>query len=422
MCARLRLYAGHHDWNPVSKGRSVKSLLISGAILHIAGGLQSLLMPIRAQNEGFDISSISLMGSTYAIGFMLGCLIAPRMIGRVGHARAYTVVAAIAAFAVGWVGLWVSEYAWIALRSLTGFAFAAAATVAESWLNERASPENRGTLFGYYAAANFSGLTLGQLLLTQFDPITPSPFMLAGMLFAAALIPTALTRSSQPQPVNGPKTGAWSLLKLTPVGACAVFVIGLGSSAFGTLAPVYAQEVGLSLAETALFMTVALVCGALFQIPIGRLSDRKDRRRVLGAISVASALTSGLFIVGSTAPAWVQIALAGGVGATLYTLYGVSIALANEQIGPGKFLETAGIMLLVFGTGAVLGPLLALPFKQWMGPSGLFGFIAVIHLVLAAVIATRILTAKVTPYAHTDYVPQRPGSVTILAGDAEVAP
>ena len=403
----------------MSTGRSVKSLLISGAILHIAGGLQALLMPIRAQNAGFDISSISLMGSTYAIGFMLGCLAAPRMIARVGHARSYTVVAAIAAVAVGWVGLWVAEYAWIVLRSLTGFAFAAAATVAESWLNERASAKNRGTLFGYYAAANFSGLTLGQLLLTQFDPVTPSPFMLAGMLFAAALIPTAMTRSSQPRPVEGPPVGGFALLKKTPVGGAAVFVIGLGSSAFGTLAPVYAQEVGLSLAETALFMTVALICGALFQIPIGRLSDRKDRRRVLGAISLASAVTASAFIVASGAPAWVQIALAGGVGATLYTLYGVSIALANEQIGAGKFLETAGLMLLVFGAGAVLGPLLALPFKQWVGPAGLFAFIALIHIVLAAIIALRIMTAKVTPFAHTEYVPQRPGSVTILAPEGE---
>lgn len=398
---------------------SISSLLISGAMLHVSGGLQALLMPIRAQNEGFDLISISLMGSTYAIGFMAGCLIAPRMIGRVGHARAYTVVAAIAAVAVGWVGLWVEQWAWVVLRSLTGFAFAAAATVAESWLNERADKTNRGTLFGYYTMANFAGLTVGQLVLTRFDPQSAAPFMLAGMIFAAALIPTAMTRSSQPEPQQLPKLKAFSLLAKAPVAALAIFIIGLGSSAFGTLAPVYAQEVGLSLSQTALFMTVALVCGALFQVPVGRLSDRRDRRRILGAISLASAVASALFVVFPGASAVVQIGFAGVVGATIYTLYGVSIALANEQIGAGRFLETAGVMLLVYGVGAVLGPVLALPFKSLLGPAGLFGFISLIHILLALAVVIRVMTAKVSPLAHTDYVAQRPGSVSIVQPDPD---
>ena len=396
---------------------AVSSLLLSGALLHVSGGLQGLLVPIRAQAEGFDVSSISLMGSTYAIGFLLGCIVAPRMIGRAGHARAYTVVAAIAGFAVGWVGLWIDEWAWIVLRSLTGFAFAAAATIAESWLNERADSSNRGTFFGYYTACNFAGLTLGQLLLTLMDPSQAEPFILASMLFAAALIPTAMTRCAQPAEQPTPRWPSFKLALKSPVGSLAIFIIGLGSSAFGTLAPVYASEVGLSLNETAWFMTVSLIAGALFQIPVGRLSDKRDRRRVLGGLSLASAMMGLAFVVFQTPNLSVQLIMAAGMGATLYTLYGVSIALVNDQIGPGNNLEVAGLMLILFGLGAVIGPIACLPIKAAMGPAGLFGFILIIHLVLAAVIAFRIRTARISPLPVTEYSIQRPGSVSSLSGE-----
>lgn len=392
----------------------IGALLISGALLHVAGGLQALLMPIRAQNDGFAVEFISFMGSAYAIGFMAGCIAAPRLIKRVGHARAYTAIAAVAAFTVGWLGLWVEEWAWVALRSMTGFAFACAATIAESWLNSKAEKSNRGTLFGWYTMANLGGLTLGQLVLSLFDPTQTDPFVLAGMLFALALIPTALTSSAQPVLSDQPRMKTWPLFKLAPVASFAVFIIGLGSSTFGTLAPVYAQEIGLDVAQTALFMTFALLSGALLQVPIGRLSDRRDRRKVLGGISTASAAVGAAFVLLAGTDVLIQYLLAAALGATIYSLYGVSIALATEQVGVERSLEVAGTMLLLFGVGSVLGPVASLPFKGWLGPSGVFGFICAIHLVLALVIALRVVFAKVTPLPHTEAQAQRPGSVNIL--------
>ncbi|MGB0965423.1 MAG: MFS transporter [Litorivicinus sp.] len=397
---------------------SVSSLLLSGTLLHVSGGLQGLLMPIRAQAEGFDVTSISLMGSTYAIGFLLGCLIAPRMIQRVGHARAYTVVAAIACVAVGWVGLWIDQWAWIVLRSLTGFAFASAATVAESWLNEKANQHNRGTIFGYYTASNFIGLTLGHLLLTVVDPGQIDAFLIAAMLFAAALIPTALTRSPLPQGVTAPRRPNFRLLKHSPVGALSVLIIGLGSSAFGTLAPVYTSEIGLSQSQTAGFMTVALIAGALGQIPVGWWSDRGDRRRVLAVLSFACALCACGFVVFQQPLYALQLALAAALGATLYTLYGITVALVTDQIGADQALEIAGLMLILFGTGAVLGPLLALPFKMMMGPAGLFGFILLLHTLLAVACMVRLKTSRVSPLPTTEFQVQRPGAVSPLLGEA----
>lgn len=375
-------------------------------------------MPIRAQAEGFEISSISLMGSAYAIGFLLGCLVAPRMIQRVGHARAYTVVAAVACVAVGWVGLWVDQWAWIVLRSLTGFAFASAATVAESWLNEKATQQNRGTIFGYYTASNFIGLTLGHLLLTVVDPGQIDAFLIAAMLFAAALIPTALTRSPLPLGVTAPRRPNFKLLKYSPIGALSVLIIGLGSSAFGTLAPVYTSEVGLSQAQTAGFMTVALIAGALGQIPVGWWSDRGDRRRVLAVLSLACALSAAGFVVFQLPVYPLQLALAAALGATLYTLYGITVALVTDQIGADQSLEIAGLMLILFGSGAVLGPMLVLPFKALMGSAGLFGFIVLLHVILALACLIRLKTATVSPLPTTQTQIQRPGAVSPLLGES----
>ena len=369
---------------------AVASLLLGSAFLLIAGGLHGLLLPVRGAVEGFSVTELGLLGTSWSAGFIAGCVLIPPIVRRVGHVRSYGALASVSAVTILLNVLIISPEAWIALRALSGFCFAGAAMVVESWLNERASRENRGTIFSVYQMVNFAASTAGQLLLVIKPPSDFFFFAIGAIFYCLAILPTALSTAKSPQPLKTARLDIPRLYALSPVGAVVCFLIGLVNGAFGTLGPVYAQQIGLPVRDIATLMAGALLGGSLIQFPLGWLSDRTDRRRVLVAVAIGAALIGIIMAtVHPRAPAAVTV-LTILFGAMIYPMYALTVAHANDFAASDEFVKIASSLLLLYGFGTMFGPLIAACGMETFAPEGLFAFTAAVHVVIIAYVVFRM--------------------------------
>lgn len=362
----------------------VAALLTGAAFLFLAGGLHMLLLPIRGGLEGFLPSQIGLIGTGWAAGFIAGCLIVPKLVQRVGHIRTFGVVAATASISVLLNLLLIDPWAWIALRALSGFCFAGAMMIMESWLNERSTNESRGTVFAVYMSINLGASTVGQMLIAVGDPGGFFFFVLAAILFCLALVPTALSTAATPRPLVSTRIRLMPLFANSPVAVVGCFSVGMANGAFGTMGAVYGQQIGLPITAIALLTATAVLGGALGQIPLGRISDRVDRRLVISATGIAAATTGTAFFALDPHEANQVIAMAALYGIFAYPLYSLCVAHANDFADPEKFVEISSGLILVYGFGTMIGPLASAGMMEWIAPRALFVFTAGVHLWIAA--------------------------------------
>lgn len=362
----------------------VLALLVSTAFLLAGNGLHSLLLPLRGDADGFSTATLGLVGAGWAVGFVLGCLIAPIVVRRVGHIRAFSCSAAAAAIIILLNGMVVVPLAWILLRLLSGFFLAGAFMVIESWLNEQASNENRGTIFATYLTITYLAITAGQLSVGLGDPRTSTLFMFGAILFALAVLPTALSTAASPRPLARVKLDLRKLFANSPVSFVTVALVGVINGAFGTLAAVWGTRIGLSTPTIAMMMGITVVSGALTQVPVGRVSDKTDRRYVVAGAAIAAGL-AGIVIFASqpTSPA-VVLTLTGIYGALTYPIYGLAVAQANDYADPADFVAVSGGLLLLYGAGTMVGPLAGGAAMTLIGPEALFLVTCTSHLSIAA--------------------------------------
>lgn len=368
----------------------VGALLLSVALLLTGNGLQGTLLPVRASMENFSALSIGVLGASYYSGFVVGCMVTPRLIQRVGHIRLFTAMVAAASATPLLHALVVTPVFWWVLRALTGLFLASLYLIIESWLNERATSANRGMVFTTYTTVNFTVLTLGQLLMLTDDPKNFPLYTIASILVSLAAIPVALTRSPQPAPVKVARLSFTNLFRISPVGVMGCIVVGLANGSFWALGPTYVLRSGFGVREVALFMSAVVIGGALSQWPFGRLSDRVDRRlTILVACGASAAAGLALVLAGLMVPALVLVAGA-LFGVFAFPVYALSVAHANDKATDADFVAVAGGLLLINGIASAIGPLLASAAMAMTGPAGLFGFTAVVHAAMALYTAHRM--------------------------------
>lgn len=358
----------------------VLALLCGTAFLLMASGLHGLLLPLRGGLEGFSVASLGMLGTTWAGGFVAGCLFAPRLVRRVGHVRAFGCFAASAAIIALLSGIYIDAVSWIILRTFTGFSMAGAFMVIESWLNERATNESRGKIFGLYMMVNYAATMSGQMMVANGDIRSDHLFMITGILFCLALIPTAMSTAVSPKPLTEVQLDLKALYRNSPAAFVGCILIGIANGAWGTLGAVFGAKSGISTAEIALMVSVTIAAGALMQIPVGRISDLIDRRYVLaGVASLAALVGLAAFIIGPS-NGTVIIIMTGCYGALAYALYPVAVAHANDHATSESFVKVSSGLLLLYGFGTMLGPLLAAAAMDIFWPSGLFAITALAHI------------------------------------------
>ncbi|ATW04731.1 MFS transporter [Sphingorhabdus sp. YGSMI21] len=358
----------------------LSALLLGSLFLLIAGGINGLILPLRGSEEGFSAFSLGLLGTGWAAGYVLGCLYTPLLVSRVGHIRVFGTLAATAAIAILLSAMFPSPWSWIPLRAVSGFCFAGAAMIVESWLNEEVDSSIRGRVFGTYTMINLVGTTGGQMILIGADISTAWFFMLAAIFYCLALIPTTISSNRAPSPLFEVKLNIPQLWRNSPVAVFAVLMIGISNGSFGALAPVYANNIGLDVTAIVLFCSVPILAGALSQIPVGRASDRSDRRKVLIFLALVAMAADGAFIFLRPDTGIANILISALLGAAIFAMYPIVVAHANDHADPGQFIQTSGGLLMVFGIGSIVGPFIAGLALTFFGPMALFSTLFAAHL------------------------------------------
>lgn len=366
----------------------VASLLFGIGLLITGNALLGTVLPLRGLAEGFSPISLGLLGSGYNAGFVIGCLAAPHLILRAGHIRAFSTLVALAAAAALLHPMLIKPTVWIATRIITGFCLAGLYIITESWLNDRATNDNRGLIMSVYTVVSLFVTTSGQLMIMLAPIESFNLFALSAVFVSLSLVPVALTTSAQPAPIALVQFRPLRLLRIAPVGLTGTFMIGISNGAFWSLATVYAVNRGLSANGAAIFLSVAVVGGALMQWPIGRLSDRVDRRLVLAALMVLAATTSlALAILPLGVGGLLAMALAFGFVAL--TSYSVAAAHAYDRADPANYVEMATGVLMANGVGATIGPAVASAGMMAWGNGFLFVHMAIVQLAFFAFILLR---------------------------------
>lgn len=371
---------------------SIAALLTGVAILLTGQGLQGILLPVRATMEDFSSVAIGIFGATYFLGFAIGCLRGPKLVQRVGHVRVFAAMTALASATPLLHGLWINTAAWSVLRFLSGYCFAVLYVVIESWLNETASNENRGAVFSAYVLINMTMLAAGQQMMLLDDPAVMTLFAATSVLVSLAALPVVLSTAPSPRQVQEVELDVPRLYRTSPAGMLGSLASGLANGSFWALAPVFAITISGDVALTAWFMTAAVLGGAASQWPLGVLSDRIDRRYVMAMCTVFGLAVSGAILLLGEEMASSTIVLLGALwGIAAFPLYSISVAHSNDHASADEFVVVSSGLLLMYGIGAVAGPLLASGLMQLLGPTGLYAFTGLVHLCLLAYLLVRRL-------------------------------
>jgi MFS family permease len=381
----------------MSSIRPLIPLLIAAGILLGGNGLQGTLIALRGAEEGFSASTIGFIGTSYFAGFLLGCIAISRIMKAVGHVRAFAALAALASAGSLLLVLVIDPAAWSIIRFASGFCFAGLFTAMESWLNSGVSNHNRARVLALYRVIDIGCVTGAQFLIPIFGAGGFAIFAIMSIMITLSLVPVSLGDRSNPTPPEDVKLDLARVWRISPLGCIGCVAVGLTNSAFRTLSPVYAEQIGMSVADVVIFVSVGIIGGALIQYPLGHLSDRWDRRMVLmlttsGAMLAALAL---MFLAGNEPiPNFILVFIFGSFAMPLYSL---SAAHANDRAEKGEFVLVNAALMLFYSFGAIGGPFMAATVMQYFGPHALFSFSAAIYAGFLLVILQRMRVTNSVP-------------------------
>lgn len=394
---------------------SLSALLLSIILLVSGNAFLMTLLGIRLSIESVSPDIIGWVLVCYSIGFVLGTLYVQRIIGSVGHIRAFAVFAAIAAVTSLMYPMAISMVFWAALRVISGFSIAGVLVVIESWFSSRASNSNRGALFAVYQIVFYLSAAGGQLFVNVGDPAHFMPYSLAAILLALGLIPLSMTKMEAPaiEQVHG--ISFFTLARESFTGVSGAVVCGVLIGGFYALGPVYATLMGLDVAKTATFMASAIVSAMLLAWPLGRLCDHYDRRRVMFWVAILAGLAAVAVSVSSADNIGQLTVLVGVFIGLSATIYPISVAITNDRMESTRIVAASATLLLSYGVGSVIGPIVMAELIDLLGPKGMFVGSAGCLLVLAVITSVRITyTEDVAVEDQELYVPAMPETSVVL--------
>lgn len=376
----------------------VAPVLLGVGLAQLALGLMGTLIPLLLLAAGVPAGLIGAVASAYYGGFLVGTLSMPRLVARLGHIRAFTLLAAASAITAAVLVFTTDPVAIAVTRCAMGFASSGLFLITESWLNDRADNTTRGRFFGLYMVVNWATSAAGPLLLSIAAP-RAALFALVSAGFAAALVPLVLTEQANPVLREGPSLSVRALFAISPVGMVCSLAAGLLNSSYYSLAPVALGARGLDAAEISRFASIVLIAALLAQYPLGRLSDRIERRRLtLMMLTLAIAACLGMAFIAGSDP----IVLAGFgcvVAGAMSPLYGLGAGQMNDRLGQGDYVAAAGGLLFIWSVGASVGPSLAGAIIGVIGPSGLFAYLIGTLAASACFVLLRLRTRADVPSA-----------------------
>lgn len=379
----------------VSATSAASALLVGMAFLMVGNGLGGSVVGIRAELESFDTLATGVIMAAYFGGFLVGSRLAIRLLAAVGHVRVFAALASLASTVALVQAIAVFPAVWGPARFLTGMCMAGLYVVAESWLNDIATPETRGKILAAYMVVSMGGIAIGQALLVTASPLDVTLFIVASVLISAAVLPVSLSTTSAP-PITTPEPMSMrELISEVPTGVVSMLFIGTSAGVLFGMGAVYATRSGLTSNQTALFLFAPIVGAVVFQFPLGILSDRIPRRGLLGVVALAAtviALALSTLDVTSAAGTTAMFLL----GGMMFPLYSLAIAYTNDWIPNSKMVAASSSLVMINGAGAILGPLLTAGLFL-VTDEAFFYLLAAAHGLMATYIGWRIMVRDALP-------------------------
>ena len=400
------------------------ALFLGIGTMMIAHGLQMQIMGIRSVLEDFSVVTIGIFMSGYYVGYFIGSKTTPNLVQKVGHIRVFAAFASLASLSALVAVAYVNPFMWTISRFITGISLVSCYVVSESWLNDRATNKNRGQLLSAYMIVLYFGLALGMLLLNVSEPNAYEPFILVSILLSLALVPILLTKRPAPKFKKIGTISVKELYKISPLGSVSSFATGMIHAAFFSLISVYATKAGFTLLETSILLFIATISGVVGQGPIGYFSDLYDRRKVIVITTLGGSALAFLSILSSSDPLqntyyMDEFALkkllfflfVGAYTSLCLPLFSLNLAHTNDFVPKEKFVAAGGGLQLIFGVGAISGPIICSIFMGWFGLNGFFIFLILIHIVIGVFGIHRMKVRKTVENPDSTFTPM-PATIT----------
>ncbi len=358
------------------------ALFLGMGLIMLGNGLQGTLLGVRASLEQFGTTETGLIMSGYFVGLIVGCRYVPRLVGQVGHIRTFGALASFASTSILIQALFIDPALWLVMRFVTGFCYAGIFIVAESWLNEAATNATRGKLLSVYMLVLLGGTSGGQLMLNISSPSGYDLFVLASLLISLAVVPILLSTARAPQFDQLENISILQLYRVSQLGVVGMFVNGMCYGAIYGMGPVYATEVGMSVRDVSLFMGNMILGGFLFQYPLGILSDRIGRKKVIICCCIAGAIASfhaiGFTVTGTFH--FVLVTVVGGFTMPIYALCGVH---TNDYLTPHQMVAASGTLVLLSAAGAAIGAPVTAFLMDHFGPQAFYLSLSIMMATIA---------------------------------------
>tara|TARA_B100001287_G_scaffold276392_1_gene287052 strand:+ start:875 stop:2164 length:1290 start_codon:yes stop_codon:yes gene_type:complete len=368
--------------------RNSWALFLGMSFIMMAYGFQGSLLGVRAVQEEFSLTSTGFMMSGYFVGYFIGAATIPNIISRVGHIRVFAAFASLASLVILIHSIIIHPFVWFLLRVLTGISMVCIYTVAESWLNDRSSNKNRGSVLSVYMVILYGSLGFGMFLLNFSSPKNFQPFILVSVITSLALIPILLTKKKPPTFKKIKVMTLKDLYEASPFGMVSSFFYGTIQSALFTLLAVYATSMNFTILEISIVTFLLAVSGAIAQFPVGKISDIYDRRKVIIFSTFGAALFSIITILVTrqmylpeglaTSKTWFYIFFIMFSFCSL-PMFSLILAHTNDYISKEKFVAAGAGLQFVFGFGAISGPFLCSIVMDMFGSNGFFLFLFFFH-------------------------------------------
>lgn len=386
---------------------SFGSLLLSVALLQLSAGGLGPLDVLSGIALGFSTAEIGLLGSAHFVGFFIGCFLAPRLLGSIGHSRTFAAFTALGAISLLAHMMFPDPMFWAFLRVGTGVFIAGCYTVVEAWLHAKVTNANRGRSMSVYRSVDMGASLSAQLLIGVLEPAVYFSYNMLTLLCCAALLPLTLTRASPPTTPRAPRLRPLLAFQRSPLAALAVIIAGLSNAAMRMAGPIYGNEIGLDAREIGFFLAAFVAGGAIAQYPTGWLADKWNRRHVLVILSVLSVLSASLLMTTAGLGVMMAMVTSAILGFVTGPIYSVGAAHAHDFATDDERVELSAALMFLYATGAITSPLTASVLIDTFGPAALFWLISVGHLALLGYTLARMRVrdtrAERVPYT---YVPR----------------
>jgi len=359
-------------------------LLLGVMLLMLGNGVQGTLLGIRGALEGFTTLQMSVVMSAYFLGFLFGSRLTPDMIRNVGHVRVFAALGSLISAVLVLYPVWPDWMAWAAMRVVIGFSFSGVYITAESWLNNASTNETRGQALSLYMIMQMIGIIASQALLNAGDPSGFILFVIPSVLVSLAFTPILLAVSPAPAFESTKPLSILKLFRTSPLGCVGMFLLGGVFSAQFGMSSVWGTQVGLTVRELSIFVAAIYVGGLVLQYPIGWLSDRMDRRRLVLGLALFGGVVVLLPVVTGERFGFMLLFVAAVMGGISNPLYSLLLAYTNDYLDKSDMASASAGLLFISGIGAISGPIITGWMMEQIGPWGYFLFIALLFLAIAA--------------------------------------